>query len=308
MQHTFDDPAEYDVTLTVTDDLGGTGMSTQTVDATGTEPVITEIDTPLGELDEQVGIGISGFNFTDGSTARLVSPTAPDIIATSVAFQNDRSLIAQFDLTGAPTGVRSLVVTDVAAVSTTLADSFRIVTATRVRMVTNFGDIVLELDPIASPGAVANFFQYIADGDYDGVVFHRVISGFVIQGGGFTSLGEGADPRLIERQPRPPIDGEAPNGRTNVRGSIALALRGGDANSGTSQFFINVVDNLNLDNQSFTVFGEVVEGLESVVDVIAEIQTGTFNVTILDQDGTESQTSFMDVPVADVTVIRMERE
>ena len=143
---------------------------------------------------------------------------------------------------------------------------------------------------------------------FSGVVFHRVISGFVIQGGGFTSLGEGADPRLIERQPRPPIDGEAPNGRTNVRGTIALALRGGDPNSGTSQFFINVTDNLNLDNQSFTVFGEVVEGLESVVDVIAEVQTGTFNVTILDQSGMEIQSSFMDVPVADVTVIRMERE
>ncbi len=308
VQHTFDDPAEYDVTLTITDDLGGSGMSTQTVDATGTEPVITEIDTPLGEIDAQVGIGISGFNFTDGSNARLVSPTAPDIIATSVAFQNDRSLIAQFDLTGAPAGLRSIVVTDGAAVSTTLPDSFQIVTATRVRMVTNFGDIVLELDPIASPLAVENFFQYVADGEYDGVVFHRVISGFVIQGGGFTSLGEGADPRLIERQPRPAIDGEAPNGRTNVRGTVAFALRGGDPNTATSQFFINLTDNLNLDNQSFTVFGEVVEGLESVVDVIAQVQTGTFNVTILDQNGNETQSSFMDVPVADVTVIRMERE
>lgn len=308
VQHTFDQPSEYDVTLTVTDDLGGTGTATQTVDATGTDPFITEIDTPFGEIDSQVSVGISGFNFTDGSTARLVSPTDPDIIATSVVFQNDRALIAQFDLTGAPAGVRSIVVTNVAAVSTTLSDGFRVVTATRVRMVTSFGDIVLELDPIASPGTTANFFQYVTDGFYDGTVIHRVISGFVIQGGGFVSLGEGADPRLLEKEPRPPVDSEASNGRSNVRATISMALRGGDPNSGTSQFFINLTDNLNLDNQSFTVFGEVVEGLESVVDAIAQVQTGTFNVTIQNLNGMETQTSFMDVPVADVTVVRMQRE
>ena len=148
--------------------------------------------------------------------------------------------------------------------------------SSRVLLQTTLGDIVLELNHTKAPITVDNFLQYVEDGFFDGgdgqgaTIFHRVISGFVIQGGGFTET-------MQEKPPRPPIASEAGNGLTNDRGTVAMALTGTNANSATSQFFINVVDNdfLNIgvdDPPGFTVFGRVVQGM-GIVDTIAEVAT-----------------------------------
>jgi peptidyl-prolyl cis-trans isomerase B (cyclophilin B) len=142
----------------------------------------------------------------------------------------------------------------------------------RVRIETNRGTIVVELEPDKAPKTVANFLAYVRAGFYDGTIFHRVIPGFMAQGGGFT-----AD---FERKPtRPPIENEAGNGLSNRRGTVAMA-RTADVDSATSQFFINLVDNTYLDHRDSTprgfgycVFGRVVEGMD-VVDAIAAIPTG----------------------------------
>jgi cyclophilin family peptidyl-prolyl cis-trans isomerase len=140
----------------------------------------------------------------------------------------------------------------------------------QVLMKTNKGDIVLELNADKAPKTVANFLRYVDEGFYDGTIFHRVIKGFMIQGGGYT-------PDMVKKNTHEPIENEAKNGLKNVRGSIAMA-RTGDPHSATSQFFINHVNNPNLDYPSFdgwgyAVFGKVVSGME-VVDAIAATPTG----------------------------------
>ncbi|NIR42617.1 MAG: peptidyl-prolyl cis-trans isomerase [Gemmatimonadetes bacterium] len=142
----------------------------------------------------------------------------------------------------------------------------------RVVLETNRGDIVMELDREAAPKTVANILWHVEQGFYDGLTFHRVIPGFMIQGGGFTG---DMDQRVSSR---PPVENEAKNGLSNVRGSVALARRR-DPHSGSTQFFINVVDNPNLDYSDetdrgwgYAVFGHVVEGMD-VVDAIAAVET-----------------------------------
>ncbi len=137
---------------------------------------------------------------------------------------------------------------------------------------TSMGDITLELYPDKSPKSVANFLEYVRDGFYDGTVFHRVINGYLIQGGLYTR-------QLTPRRTRAPVPAEADNGLSNLRGTVAVA-RGAAPNSGTSQFFINLVDNRRLDytgSQSgltwgYTVFGKVIKGMK-VVDKIAKLPT-----------------------------------
>jgi len=141
--------------------------------------------------------------------------------------------------------------------------------ATRVTLVTSEGDITLELDAARAPKSVANFLAYARAGHYDGTVFHRVIDGFMIQGGGFT-------PEMKQKPTRAPIALESQNGLKNERGTIAMA-RTSDPNSATSQFFINLVDNPRLDFPSFdghgyAVFGKVVAGMD-VVDKIRKVTT-----------------------------------
>ena len=143
--------------------------------------------------------------------------------------------------------------------------------AEKVRLVTSAGDIVVELDAAKAPKTVDNFVQYVKAGHYDGTIFHRVIPGFMVQGGGMT-------PDLREKPTRPPIVLESRNGLSNVRGSIAMA-RTNVPNSATSQFFINVVDNARLDQpnardgEGYAVFGKVISGME-VVDKIRAVVTG----------------------------------
>jgi cyclophilin family peptidyl-prolyl cis-trans isomerase len=141
-----------------------------------------------------------------------------------------------------------------------------------VEMRTSMGTMRIELYPEKAPKTVENFLQYAREGFYDGTVFHRVIEGFMIQGGGFT-------PDMSEKGTRPPVENEASNGLKNVRGSVAMA-RTNDPHSASAQFFINTVDNPFLDFQSetvqgwgYAVFGQVVEGLETL-DAIKKVQTG----------------------------------
>lgn len=142
-----------------------------------------------------------------------------------------------------------------------------------VEMVTSLGTIRLELDGKQAPLTVAHFLKLVDSGFYDGTVFHRVIPGFMVQGGGYT-------PGLKLKEKGETIPNESGNGMTNARGTIAMA-RTGDPHSANSQFFINVADNNNLDPSKntyngrwgYAVFGFVIEGIE-VVDAIAGTKTG----------------------------------
>ena len=135
--------------------------------------------------------------------------------------------------------------------------------AQKVRLATSAGDIVVELDAEKAPKSTDNFLKYVKAGHYDGVIFHRVIETFMIQGGGMK-------PDMSEKPTRPPIPLESGNGLSNLRGTLAMA-RTGDPNSATAQFFINVVDNPRLDKSEgrdgYAVFGKVIEGMD-VVDKI----------------------------------------
>jgi peptidyl-prolyl cis-trans isomerase A (cyclophilin A)/peptidyl-prolyl cis-trans isomerase B (cyclophilin B) len=142
----------------------------------------------------------------------------------------------------------------------------------QVEMKTSMGLIVIELYPEKAPATVENFLRYVKDGHYAGTTFHRVIPGFMIQGGGFT--------RDFEQKPtRKPVKNEAGNGLKNTVGTLAMA-RTPDPHSATAQFFINVADNDSLnfrfptpDGYGYTVFGKVVKGLD-VVKRIEKVQTG----------------------------------
>ncbi len=143
----------------------------------------------------------------------------------------------------------------------------------RVNINTNLGSIVVELEREKAPATVENFLKYVNDGFYNGTIFHRVINGFMIQGGGFT-----AD--FSQKETRPPIQNEADNGLKNEIGTIAMA-RTGDPNSATAQFFINVAANDFLDHTAptiegwgYAVFGRVVSGMD-VVDQIKNTPTAS---------------------------------
>jgi cyclophilin family peptidyl-prolyl cis-trans isomerase len=145
-----------------------------------------------------------------------------------------------------------------------------VIAAPSVEMQTSAGPIVIELDAEKAPVTVGNFLKYAQAGHYDGTIFHRVIDGFMIQGGGFT-------PSMEEKKTGAPIANEAKNGLKNRRGTIAMARRP-DPNSATAQFFINHKDNPSLDypghdGWGYAVFGKVVLGIE-IVDRIAGAPTG----------------------------------
>jgi len=160
----------------------------------------------------------------------------------------------------------------------------------RVQLKTNLGELVIELNSEKAPLTVENFLRYVEDGFYSDTLFHRVIPGFMVQGGGFS-----VD---FEQKPgQTPINNEAGNGLKNVRGSIAMA-RTNDPHSASSQFFINLTDNSFLNHSAptsqgwgYAVFGQVVEGIE-VVDIIAKQKTA-------------SRMGHGDVPVEDVIIESM---
>jgi peptidyl-prolyl cis-trans isomerase B (cyclophilin B) len=158
-----------------------------------------------------------------------------------------------------------------------------------IKLTTNRGPIVIELDADKAPDTCANFEQYVRDGHYDGTIFHRVIGGFMIQGGGMTV-------DFIQKPTRSPVKNEAKNGLKNKIGTIAMA-RTMDPHSATAQFFINVADNGFLDHPGqdgwgYCVFGRVVDGMDTV-SAIAASKTGNRN-------------GHQDVPKEDVTIERAE--
>ena len=145
----------------------------------------------------------------------------------------------------------------------------------RVQLLTSYGPVVIELEPELAPKTVANFLQYVKDGHYAGTIFHRVIDGFMVQGGGLLE-------NLDEKPMREPILNEAPQtfkaGLKNTRGTVAMA-RTGSPHSATAQFYINTVDNKSLDHRDmseegygYCVFGRVVSGMEAV-DKIEKVRT-----------------------------------
>ncbi len=160
-----------------------------------------------------------------------------------------------------------------------------------IKLNTNHGTIVLELDADKAPATVENFTQYANDGFYNGTIFHRVIDGFMIQGGGM-------EPGMKEKTTREPVKNEADNGLSNARGTIAMA-RTPDPHSATAQFFINIKDNTFLDFRSasadgygYCVFGKVTEGMD-VVDKIKGVATTTVGM-------------HQDVPAEDVIIESVE--
>jgi peptidyl-prolyl cis-trans isomerase B (cyclophilin B) len=160
-----------------------------------------------------------------------------------------------------------------------------------VKLHTNHGVITIELDEQRAPLTVANFLQYVSDGHYDNTIFHRVIDGFMIQGGGF-------EPGMKQKPTRSPVKNEADNSLKNAAYSVAMA-RTADPHSASSQFFINVGDNAFLDHSAptssgwgYCVFGRVTEGTD-VVDRIKRVATG-------------SKGGHQDVPVEDVVIEKAE--
>lgn len=163
--------------------------------------------------------------------------------------------------------------------------------AKMLKLHTNFGPITLELNAEAAPETVANFLRYAKDGHYDGTIFHRVIDGFMIQGGGFST-------DMEQKSTRDPVQNEAHNGLKNSAYTVAMA-RTPNPHSATSQFFINVADNAFLDYREpsasgygYCVFGKVVEGMD-VVDRIRKVRTGM-------------RAGHQDVPVENVVIERAE--
>jgi len=158
-----------------------------------------------------------------------------------------------------------------------------------IRFETSHGGFTVELFPNEAPLTVANFLRYVDDGFFEGTIFHRIVPGFVIQGGGLT-----AD--FANKKTRAPISNEARNGLKNTRGSLSMA-RTTDINSATSQFFVNLGDNALLDHGSrdygYAVFGRVTDGME-VIDKIARLSTGT-------------RRGYQDAPLEDVVIVSARR-
>ena len=185
----------------------------------------------------------------------------------------------------------------VGVVTSSFGDSTAATDTPLVRLETSSGNITLKLYPDKAPVTVANFLSYVDSGFYDGTVFHRVISNFMVQGGGF-------DQNLVEKPTGDPIVNESVNKLHNIRGTIAMA-RTNDPDSAAAQFFINQRSNLRLDwapgRPGYTVFGEVVDGM-SVVDFMAITKTGQAVATTA-----QGQAPFNDVPVEPIVLKRAVR-
>ena len=171
------------------------------------------------------------------------------------------------------------------AISLVLPITGQAQSTTQVRFQTTLGHFVVELYPAKAPKTVQNFVQYAQDKHFDGTIFHRVIDGFMVQGGGFTA-------NMAQKPTRAPIPLEIDRSLKNERGTIAMA-RTGNPNSATAQFFINLVDNANLnapqpDGYGYAVFGKVISGMETI-DAIRSVAT-------------RNQNGFQNVPATPITI------
>ena len=189
--------------------------------------------------------------------------------------------------------MRTLILSVLLCICTTpsFATEKKMSESSKIKLTTSLGAIIVQLNTEKAPVSSANFLTYVSEGFYNGTIFHRVIKGFMAQGGGF-------DTAFKQKAVHDPIKNEADNGLTNKRGTLAMA-RTNDPNSATAQFFINYKDNTFLDHTStspsgwgYAVFGEVVEGMD-VVDKMAEQPTGN-------KDGHQ------DVPRTDILIEKAE--
>ncbi|HWL92136.1 MAG TPA: PKD domain-containing protein [Phycisphaerae bacterium] len=285
VEHAYAAPGTFTVQLEVFDEQGVSDSATIDVVVTTEELLVTSISERYGEVETTIdALEIDGVNFDQGATVRL-ERGATQLSATQVDVRSETQITADFDLSAAELGDYDIVVENPDDTTDRLDDAFRVVTPNLVRLETSMGDIVFELVDDA-PVTTDNFLQYVEDGFYDGTIFHRIVPDFVVQGGGFL-------PGMIPPDGlRDPIVNEFDVDRSNLRATVAMAKLGGDPDSATSQFFVNLDDNSeNLDNQNggFTVFAHVIEGMD-VVDAISEVPL----------NGEE--------PEEDVTVMRAERE
>jgi len=294
-------PGDYTFNVEATDSRGFSANATVTVTASSILTVnaaaLAIVGTPA-DVSATVDISYSSADFAWSVMSGGATIADPAAATTTVTTSGDETVHLGLSVTvDDGSGGMFAVVRDVEVVSAST-------TAPRVRIETNYGDIVLELAGDAAPVHTANMLAYVDDGFYDGLLFHRnactenaetgQCDPFVLQGGGY----ERVDGELVLKDPtRPTVVSEAPNGLTNAEVySVALALRGGDPNSGSTQFFINLADNGFLDGQGFTVFAQVVEGTD-VVD------------TIVAQDRTDSPilTGEVSLPVEDVIMQHVSR-
>jgi cyclophilin family peptidyl-prolyl cis-trans isomerase len=224
---------------------GGGGLTTTTVSAEGLR---------YGRV---ATFTVEGPNLDKGIT--FVAPKCTGVKEVEGGTQTVRT----YTCTPATTGLMQVLVV---GGSTVLRSTNFDIAVPRVMMVTNLGNIELELDPKAAPLSVENFVKYVNANFYDKLIFHRVVADFVIQGGGF-------DESFVAAEPRAAIKLEVNNGLSNLRGTLAMA-RTAALDSGTSQFYINLKDNINLDtdNGGYAVFGKVRSGME-VVDLIGALPT-----------------------------------
>lgn len=240
---------------------------------------INQVKTQTLSFGKNAVIQIAGLNLR-------ASMTATTGICLNPAFNSAQSVpeLAVLNCTVNATGVQPLTITG--SKGQILYAGTLTVPLPQVTMITSLGNVTVELDPAVAPVSVINFLTYTNSGYYGNTLFHRVIPGFVAQGGGYST-------GLVKKPgQREAIQLESNNGLSNTRGSLAMA-RTNDPNSATSEFFINLVDNLSLDYQSeanpgYAVFGKVVQGMD-IVDEIGAVPTITVN-------------DVTDVPATDVII------
>ena len=257
---------------------GGGSGSGGTVDVAPASVSAVSIDQPL-RYGQPAVLKVTGISLDQGIT--LTAPGCSSLTEKAGSTSTTRSYNCQV----AVASNLSIKTTNSAGVS--LYSAALPVPDPQVTMVTSSGTLVLELNPAQAPLTVDNFLKYTGDGFYTNLLFHRVIAGFVIQGGGFTTG------PVLKAATYAPIKLESNKGLSNLRGTLAMA-RTSVADSATSQFFINVVDNAGLDYASaaspgYAVFGKVVTDM-AVVDAIRAVPTGTRN-------------GLSDVPLTDVVIV-----
>ena len=243
------------------------------------EPIVTQIRVQSLRYGQPAVIDVVGRFLQNDMIADTGTCTNPTY---SAASSPDHAI-----LNCRVTATGPLPITLKSANGTVLFRDMLTVLPPQVTLITSNGNIVMELNPVVVPTTVNNFLSYVSAGYYGNTLFHRVIAGFVVQGGGFTA-------GVIQKPgQRAPIALESNKGLSNARGTLAMA-RTSVADSATSEFYVNLVDNPSLDYQSVTnpgyaVFGKVVQGLD-VVDAIAAVATATVN-------------GFANVPTINVTTL-----
>ena len=288
--------------VTVTDARGATGTATVEVIVNGDPLFGLSPDFGAGQVSLPVARAGDDRDYGDGDLVELDGSASS---GAELRYSWTQTGGADVGLTGADQAVATftapalgadneymfeLTVTDAFGQVATDVVTVTVIERPEVEIETTLGSFTVRLEPGRAPKTVANFLQYVADDFYPGTIFHRVISDFVIQGGGF-------EPGLERKVTRAPIELEADNGLSNTRGTIAMA-RTSEPNSAAAQFYVNLVDNSgdldpSDDSPGYTVFGEVIAGLD-VVDAIGAVAT-------------ESVDGFDDVPETDVVITDVAR-